>query len=85
MTGAGCDLDVPLGDVVADRVVEEVGEEALQQSRIASRWCWGKRRADVEVEVWGLRVAHPQSLGGEGREVEALATLQPRLAARERQ
>ncbi len=30
MTGAGRDLDVPLGDVVADRVVEEVGEEALQ-------------------------------------------------------
>ena len=54
VAGAGRDLDVSLGDVVADRVVEEVGDQALDESRIASRRCWGERRADVEVAVRGL-------------------------------
>ena len=85
MTDAGRDLDVSLGDVVADGVIEQVGDQALQQPRIASRRGWGERRADVEVEACGLRLPHPQDLGGNGREVEALAPLQSRLAARERQ
>ncbi len=85
MTAAGGDLDMSLGGVVADGVVEEVGDQALDQPRIAHGWRWCQRRADIEAAVRVLRVARAQDLRGKRREVETLAALQSRLAARERQ
>ena len=70
VTSPGGDLDVSAGGVVADRVVDQVGDQALEQSWIAR----GRRRvqgcANVEIETRELWLVGEQGLGGEGREVE---------------
>ena len=54
IAGTGRDLDISTGRVVAERVVEEVGDEALDESWIAL----GRRRAqrctNVEFEICDL-------------------------------
>ena len=70
VAGPGGDLDLSAGGVVADRVVDQVRDQALDQSWIARRRRCGQRRANVEVAVCELCLAREQGLGGEDREVD---------------
>ncbi len=50
VAGRGGDLDISAGGVVAYRVVDQVGDQTLEQSRIADRRRWVERGANVEIE-----------------------------------
>jgi hypothetical protein len=52
--GAGRDSDVPAGDVVADGIVDEVGDESFDQSRVAVERSGEDGGLDMQFE--GLRV-----------------------------
>ena len=57
VAGPGGDLDMSAGGVVADRVVDQVGDQALEQSWIAGRRRRVERGADVEIEARELWLA----------------------------
>ena len=68
---------------MADRVVDQVRDQALDESRIARRRRRVRRGANLEVAVCDRCLAGVQGLGGKSRKVDALALLGPGLAARE--
>ena len=51
VVGAGDDLKAPVGCVVADRVVDQVADQAFEQSWIAIGCRRVKRRVGLEVEL----------------------------------
>ena len=79
VTSPGGDLDVSAGGVVADRVVDEVGDQALEQSWIARGRRRVQRCANVEIETRELWLVGEQGLGGEGREVDVARGARARL------
>src|ERR1700722_8442174 len=54
VSGRGGDLNISAGGVVADCVVEQVGDQALEESWIAGGWSCGQRCAYVEIESGGF-------------------------------
>jgi hypothetical protein len=66
---------------VADRVVDEVADQAFGQSRIAEGGRRVKLGARIEVTVGEAWLVGGNRLGGEGRELDALAALESGLAA----
>jgi hypothetical protein len=79
IAGSGGDLEVSTGGVVADGVVDQGGDQALEQSRIARGWRWVERLANVEAEVLQLCVVGEDGLGREGGEVEGARGARARL------
>jgi len=69
--------------VVAYRVVDQVGDHALEQPWIARRRRWVERGVDVEAQAFDLGVLRFERAGCQDGEVGSLASLQPRLAAGE--
>ena len=49
--GPGGDLDVSAGGVVAERVVDEVGDQALEQSWISRGWRRVQGCTNVEIDT----------------------------------
>jgi hypothetical protein len=54
VAGPGGDFDMSFGGVVADRVVDQVGDQTLDQSWIARGRRCGQHCASVEVAVCGF-------------------------------
>ena len=82
--GVGGDADVSADGVVVDGVVEEVGDEAFDEARVARAW----RRLEGQLEMEAVtlefgRVAVEDSVVGEGCEVEGLVSIEAAFAAGE--
>ena len=67
VAGRGRDLEVSTGRVVADRVVDQVGDQALEESGIAERRCGVEPRLDIKAQPLRPRGAALAALGLPGR------------------
>ncbi len=73
----GCDLDPAAGDVVADRVRDEVGGEPLEQVRVAAR----PGRLELDHPLEPVRLVGSQGLGRGHSEINRFTSLPcPRAA-----
>ena len=83
MAAAGCHVDVELaaGDVVAQRVVDQVGHEPLEEAGVAEDGRGGDRGADGQPAVSGVWLAGAQGVAGDVSEVEGLSAVEAALAA----
>ena len=82
--GSSLYVDPPAGDVVADRVVDEVADQPLDQGRIAHR----RRRYEVGDELDRAAVkprAVRHDADARDGEVQRFAPIEPALAPRERE
>jgi hypothetical protein len=75
--GAGCDVDPAADDVVPDRIRDEVGGQSLEQVRIAGR----PGRLEHHDAPESAQAVSSERSGGDRRQVDRLAPLQPALAA----
>src|SRR5262249_60502906 len=83
VAGFGADVQVPVGVIVAQPVVDEVGDEPLDQPWVAVGRGGTQRGAQVDVAGGRLGVAGGEDLFGESGEVDAVVTVQAGLAAGE--
>ena len=81
--GVGGDLHVPAGDVVADGVVDEVGDEAFDESGVAVERGGADGGLDVQSEAFGVEAGARQDGLADVREVGSLSVVEPALAAGE--
>src|ERR1039457_5409888 len=87
VASACCPLDVEpaAGDVVAQRVVYQVGGEPLEQAGVAEDGRGGDREADRQAAGSSVRLAGVQGVDGDVREVDRLSAVKAPLAASQRQ
>jgi hypothetical protein len=83
--GTGRYLNCAVGDVVADRVVEQVRDEACNKTRVADRDSALESRADRDAVALRVRPATVDDVLGELSEVEWLPGLDAAFAGGERQ
>ena len=79
--GGDLDADAAAGDVVPDRVVDQVGGQALQQAVVAEYGRGADGGADGQPAGGGFWLEGVQDAGGDGGEVEELAVVEAALAA----
>jgi hypothetical protein len=79
---AGGDLQLAAGDVVPDRVIDEVGDKASGQVGVTERG--GRVKVRDDVQVWSCLAGY-QCLLRDLAEVERIEPVEAALAARQRE
>ena len=73
VAGPGGDLDVPAGDVVPDGVVDQVGDQLLDQEGVAVEGGGLDGGVDMQAEAADPGAGGGQGGAGDGRQVDGLA------------
>ena len=76
----GCDVRVAAGQVVPDGVVDEVGDQAFGQARVACRRGRGELGGEADAVALGIAASGQEHIAGDVGEVKGLRVLDPALA-----
>jgi hypothetical protein len=81
----GGDLNVSAGQVVADGVVDQVGDETLDEPAVSIEPSGADRGLDMQSEGVGVEVWSRQDIVAHAGEVDRFATVESAFAAGERE